>query len=309
MDEDQLEKLKKLQFDVEHALGLHAFSHCILPAEFIYQNKVLKDYSDIIERCHIYMIGFLPNVEITDIVDKDGQLVTAVSLLGKTYHFGWECPTGMQLRKQGDQYYFESKNGEKFVPSDQQINSRLRETGKMNFNVKYIGQSYGRDGSRNAIDRLLKHETLQKISIQGIPKGFRLYVLLLEIQPANRIFTQYNPLAKESDDDGHERIKAGIDKLHGTSEPERITLYEASLIRYFSPEFNKVFRSSFPSTKLRVLQDCYEKDFSAVIAEICIDKLPFNLCSDAVEPSLYHIVKHDLHKDSERQAFFCVEID
>ena len=80
--------------------------------------------------------------------------------------------------------------------------------------------------------------------------------------------TVFNHHAKNKDEDSS-RIRSGIDKLYGTTEQERIALYEAALIRYFSPPFNKEFKNSFPSTNLKILQDCYEKDFAAVIAEIC----------------------------------------
>lgn len=126
---------------------------------------------------------------------------------------------------------------------------------------------------------------------------------MLEIEPDNRMITFINPWA-ENKEDGNTRIAAGLDKLFGTSDAERVTLYEASLIRYFQPPFNKEFKESFPSTNLKVLADCYDKDFSALISEICIDELPFKMTSDAAAPSQYHIAKFDLHEDEARQVFF-----
>jgi hypothetical protein len=171
------------------------------------------------------------------------------------------------------------------------------------FEVLYIGQAYGKDGSRNALDRLLKHETLQRISVKGVPTDRRLTLLMLEIVPGNRMITLMNPWAQNKED-GSARISAGLDKLFGTSDAERVTLYEASLIRYFQPSFNKEFKDSFPSTNLKVLADCYDKDFSALISEICIDELPFKMTSHAVPPSQYHTAKFDLHEDEARQVFF-----
>jgi hypothetical protein len=176
---------------------------------------------------------------------------------------------------------------------------------KMDFQVKYIGQSYGKNGSRNALDRLLKHETLQKISLKGVPSGYRLSLLLLEVEPNPQLLTVMIPNAKDTESDG-DRIKSGIDKLYNTSDQERITLYEASLIRYFMPEYNKEFKNSFPSTNLKVLQDCYDRDFSSVVAEICINELPYNLCSETVASKSYHIASHDLHVEKERKVFFCL---
>ena len=112
-----------------------------------------------------------------------------------------------------------------------------------------------------------------------------------------------NPCAQHQDDT-KARIEAGLGKLFGTSERERISLYEASFIRYFSPEFNKEFKNSFPSTNLKILRDAYEKDFSAVAAEICIDELPYCLCSGSVKSAHSHIAKYNLHENEARKAFF-----
>ena len=79
---------------------------------------------------------------------------------------------------------------------------------------------------------------------------------------------------------------------------------QVATIRYFQPPFNKEFKDSFPSTNLKVLADCYEKDFAALISEICIDELPFKLTSDAVAPAQYHTAKFDLHEDAARRVFF-----
>ncbi len=115
-----------------------------------------------------------------------------------------------------------------------------------------------------------------------------------------------NPYAQNTED-GPSRIRQGLDKLYNTSEAERISLYEAALIRYFYPDFNKEFKDSFPSTNLKILQDCYEKDFAAVIAEICIDELPFHLWSSSVPPKLHHLAKCRIPDDcidSKRYPLF-----
>jgi hypothetical protein len=117
------------------------------------------------------------------------------------------------------------------------------------------------------------------------------------------MFTLFNPRAKDKEH-GAERISNGLDKLFNTNEAERITLYEASLIRYFQPKYNKEFKDSFPSTNMKVLTDCYGKDFSALIAEICIDELPFKMFTETVPAKQYHKAKHDLHNDEARKVFF-----
>lgn len=71
------------------------------------------------------------------------------------------------------------------------------EHGAQNFEVLYIGQAYGRNGERNALDRLRRHETLQRIALEGIPNGYIITVLMLEVILANRIITVFNPWADD----------------------------------------------------------------------------------------------------------------
>ncbi|MCE7575727.1 hypothetical protein [Aliivibrio fischeri] len=295
------------KYGVEHALDMYASSYVTLPAEAIYEKEKLKQYKHIIDSCHIYIIGYLPEVEFkgAELIEHDLKL--SFSVCGEDKDLLLESiPPNFSFNVEDGYPYLEDKSGSRFWWDNMQMMRMLHDrTSSIHFDVKYIGQAYGKDGSRNALDRLIKHETLQKIAIKGIPKGYKLSLLLLEVEPSTSMITAFTPNAQLKDNDGS-RIKAGLDKLHGTSESERISLYEAALIRYFSPEYNKEFKNSFPSTNLKILQDCYEKDILGVFAQICIQEIPFKLFSDTVEPKQYHISRHDLQQDAERKVFFCM---
>lgn len=291
-------------FDIEHALGMYAISYCVLPAEGIYDKALLAPMWDVIDACHIYLIGYTPKIDLFNAEQRGNSLDLKFRILGKEYLISYEVPASFVLKKSEDFMYLEDSDGKKYWPNELEMQSRLKLVSReVNFEVKYIGQAYGNDGSRNAVDRLLKHETLQKISLKGVPDGYRLTLLLLAVQPNNQLITRINPFAKNQED-GDERIRQGLDKLFNTTEIERISLYEAALIRYFYPEFNIEFKDSFPSTNLKILQDCYAKDFSMVVAEINFDDLPFCLWSKKVESLPYHVAKFDLHKDEARKMFF-----
>lgn len=294
------------QFDIEHALDIYAKSFVLMPASQIYEEEVVEAIKPQLANCHIYIIGTMPVIDIIDQQLEDGRLVINILVAGKRHELVWPMPEGSELVE--TERGLVIKNGDAYwAPSGVEIVQRLNnEQDAVSFEVVYIGQAYGKDGARNALDRLLKHETLQRISLKGVPVGRQLTILMLEIEPGNRMITVMNPWA-ENKEDGSTRISAGLDKLFGTSDAERVTLYEASLIRYFQPTFNKEFKKSFPSTNLKVLSDCYDKDFSALISEICIDELPFKMTSDAVAPSQYHIAKFDLHDEDARQVFFCTK--
>jgi hypothetical protein len=297
---------KDKTFDVEHALVMYAKSFVTMPASFLYEDEQIAPILDQIAHCHIYMIGMTPKVACLGATQDGHDLVTSFKVAGKQYDLRWQMSVDMTLKGDGETgFYVEDAAGRKSFPTEAIMGQRLSvEHDAVGFDVLYIGQAFGDDGSRNALDRLKKHETLQKIAVKGIPEGYVLTILMLAIEPANQLVTMMNPWAKD-DTRSSERIKNGLDKLFGTNDAER-TLYEASLIRYFQPPFNKEFKNSFPSTNMKVLADCYDKDFSALVAEICIDELPFRLFSAAVPRTGtgYHSAKHDLHNDEARRVFF-----
>ena len=292
------------RFDVEHALSIFAYSYYFLHAESIYDDTVIEELGEGVRNCHIYVVGFVPVVTLIDMRQDDQTLVCTIKALGSVHDLEQQLPNGWNLHKKDSAWYIIDKKGHVRKPPSEFFLQLLHKNSDGNrFEVKYVGQAFGTQGSRNSLDRLKKHETLQKIALRGVPNEYTLAVLLLEIQPSNQIFTLLNPNA-ETKSEGKERLALGQKKLYGTSEHERITLYEASLIRYFKPQYNKEFKNSFPSTNMKVLRDCYAKDFSAIIAEICFEDMPFYLCSETISPSGFHIVNINLQTSEDRQVFF-----
>lgn len=303
-ERDQADQLHTKRFEVEHALSMFAYSYVNLPAVGLYDSASLQPFMGTIDTCHIYFIGYLPSISVTG-SEQNGQTVSiSLEYLGEQKSVSWEFPEGACLKEAEGYWFVEDRAGQRYAPTSDQILTRLsQQHAPLEFAVKYIGQSFGRDGSRSSLDRLVSHETLQKIALRQAPHGHHIALLLVAVQPGNQLLTVINPHAQQQDDDGS-RIQAGLDKLFGTNDRERVALYEAAMIRYFRPEFNIEFRDSFPSTRLKILQDCYRKDFSAVIAEFCFDDMPFSLRSETVKASKYHIAYHNLHAEADRRLFF-----
>ncbi len=160
---------------------------------------------------------------------EDRDLVTRYDVVGKGYDLRWPLGEGETLGGDTDGgWYIENAAGLRTFPTEAIMAQRLsQEYGAVDFKILYIGQALGGDGSRNALDRLKQHETLQKIAVKGVPEGYNLTILMLSIEPDNQLITMFNPWAKNKSK-GSERIDNGIDKLFGTDEAERTTLYEAS---------------------------------------------------------------------------------
>jgi hypothetical protein len=250
------------------------------------------------------MIGLMPKVEFLSASLDEKTLHCQMRVLGKDFSVPFDVPDGLELGNDDGYWHLFDESGRRFFPNGDAMQTALSaRTGEVYFDVQYVGQAFGKDGSRNALDRLKSHETLQKISLKGIPESHTLQILLLKIKKGNSVVTTINPFAKDSSQ-GEERIKAGMHKLFTPNEGERTTLYEASLIRYFEPPFNKEFKNSFPSTKLKTLDDCYAKDFAGLVAEINFDDLPFVFRSEKAGSSRIVMAKFNLHDSDDRDFFF-----
>jgi hypothetical protein len=178
-------------------------------------------------------------------------------------------------------------------------NSELR-----NLEVLYIGQSYA-DGRRSALNRLKSHSTLQKILAEAQYNAPDNEVLALAIEFAPyQIYTQIDGRAHSTinDDRDSDRFSSILD--NHLSEHQQICLAEAALIRYFAPKYNDIYKENFPSQKHKILEKCYELDFSGLIVEINTGELEFSLHSEKANKKTHHICNIDLFGHKNRYGFF-----
>jgi hypothetical protein len=172
------------------------------------------------------------------------------------------------------------------------------------FEVLYVGQAYA-EGRRSAFERLKSHSTLQKIlaEAQYNAPDNEIILFMFEYAPY-RIISQmdgraFGVIADERDSNRFYSILE-----NPLTKAQQVCLTEAALIRYFSPKYNEIYKESFPSPSHKILQQCYELDFSGLIVEINTDDFEFYLYSERVAPSVHHISSIDLLGHENRIGFF-----
>lgn len=177
---------------------------------------------------------------------------------------------------------------------------------EMALEVVYIGQAFGKNGKRTAIDRLASHSTLQKVQSDIITDDpdSEIFLLLFEFHNPMNMFKMVR--------DDHAQITGDDDLVHSrriTREPipeaNRISIIEASLIRYFQPHYNIIYKDKFPSTKIKSLQKCYELDYSAFAVWINIEEPAVTIFSGKTINSYKHIAEYNLRTEADRRSFFC----
>jgi len=171
--------------------------------------------------------------------------------------------------------------------------------------VLYVGQSYGVEGAQTAPGRLRSHSTLQGIYAEAIANSPDMDIWLLLWSLKSQWVACIDGRAKETavseaDDDKHIREVLG----HVVSDQLEINLAEAALIRYFQPEYNKIYKNSFPNPAHSTYADCYSLDLNTINVEVSTEDLGSRLMSARVPPHWTHLATYPLHSAEERRAMF-----
>lgn len=88
------------------------------------------------------------------------------------------------------------------------------------------------------------------------------------------------------------------------TERQRINFTEAALIRYFSPEYNKIYKDTFPSPAHTTYSECYDLDLNSVSVELQTDRLYTRVWSKVIKPDYVHFCTFPLHSKEDRMYMF-----
>lgn len=151
------------------------------------------------------------------------------------------------------------------------------EIADLDYEILYIGQAYGKNGKRTALDRLATHETVQKIymhSVNNYPDS-DIWVLLTNFSQQSMAIMAGRALVNVTEENSKiedEKFKH-LYENNGLSftEKQKINFTEAALIRYFQPKYNIEFKDSFPSNKHKSYSECYDLDVRGITIEVDLD--------------------------------------
>jgi hypothetical protein len=175
----------------------------------------------------------------------------------------------------------------------------------MDLEVLYVGQSYGENGSRIAPDRLLSHATLQGIYAEAIRRApdQEIWLLLFHFEPL--LITSFDGRSKRYQT-SPKQDRAHRDKVFKfeITEQQQINFTEAALIRYFRPEYNTMFKETFPNPAHATYSQCYDLDIHTVNVEIQAEDIMCRIWSPTVKPNWLHFAAFQLHSREERKGMF-----
>lgn len=281
-----------------------------------------REERELIERCHIYAICQRSSICVLPGSVKHNEHGTtgilSVNESGKNRKVQFELAgtAALELSRVSETKFpyknlagYDSADHEVFLAPVNLLLPRMNLSDRSicDLDVLYFGQSFG-DGSRSAPDRLANHETLQKILAHAVAHhpDKEILLLLFEYMPY-RLVSYMDGLSGTAplpDDQDSERFSRAF---HDTlDEKVQICLAEAGLIRYFQPEYNIKLKKNFPSEKMKMLEKCYDIDFSGLVVEIDTEDIGCCLYSKERPKGYHHIAQFDLHDPLKRRSFFAM---
>lgn len=315
-------EVSKKKFLSEFAVNLCSARWILTSAsQFMTGGTMDPQGQEVADNCHIYLIGKTPVISYCKDSFKyengilSGKIIYRIEGVSRENEFSFDFPLldgAVEVKLSGYPHrevvtFDEMGNEIRNLPASvvcMGIGWHLQNCELSDIEVLYIGQAFG-DGTRTAFDRLKSHSTLQKILAQAQYESpeYEVQILTFEYAPY-RIISHMDGRAENviSDYRDMDRFRSVIN--NHLSEREQICLVEAGLIRYFQPRYNEIYKDNFPSDKHKILESCYDLDFSGLIVEINTDELRFRLFSPTVTPNYHHMCQVDLLDPEKRWGFF-----
>jgi hypothetical protein len=130
--------------------------------------------------------------------------------------------------------------------------------------VLYIGQAFGRTARKTIDYRISNHDKVQKIALDILDKGSNEEVLIIGLKIKNNdigtsIVTIDSNTKAPTIQDLQDLVTKASKRI---TEGQEITVFEASLIKYFQPDLNTEYKETFPSPDFTSYEEIFETDFN-----------------------------------------------
>jgi hypothetical protein len=262
--------MAKRKFLTEGCLNLFSSGAIVIQPKKIYSLSKDEEIRKVLTGCNLYCITQRKRITLSDeslkIVNRELHEYFKVQVGNDHMKFLFKSNKMLpdyiiDVRASdypGDCIHFKSKSGESLeIPIfrfmmdceyDLESNDDLK--------VLYIGQAYGQEGERLAIDRLCSHETLQKILADTLP-DHEILILFFRYENHRIIAGSIGDFkAEQTATKGEERdhFSKMMNSTFNFTRKNIVSLAEAALIKYFEPKYNKMYKKNFPSNH-KVLEE------------------------------------------------------
>lgn len=312
--------MKSFRNLIEYALVMKMSKISICQQDDLDHATLEKDFDDEYP-CHIYFITARPRVVLCpEKCEFGGYQVKLVFKIQKGFKFEEK---ELILRTSEDTSKFELKtdfpcskfyifqDGKQllYAKSSLYYFMHIRDYNEdMDSELLYIGQSFGANGERKSPDRLKSHSTLQNIyseAIQNNPDK-EIWINLLSFERI--LFTSFDGLDKTNKREDNEVEKASnvMHKFMNNklNEKQIINFTEASLIKYWKPRYNIIYKDKFPDPAHKSYSECYDLDINSVAIEMDTEPIGTKLFTNTINPQFINLGSFTLKSREKRKSLF-----
>lgn len=177
----------------------------------------------------------------------------------------------------------------------------------LDFEVLYIGQSFGENGNRDAIERLKSHSTLQKIYAEAIINNpdFDIWIILCDFRQVN--MTSINGMIKTNTTDETELSRINNFLKGKFTDKQKINFTEAALIKTFKPLYNEKYKNSFPNPNHLSYSECYKLDITGIVIELDLSEIKRWVYSESKprqNSNYWQMQEHEFTNTEDRYNLF-----
>lgn len=320
---------KRRVHEIEALLELFSSDGFIFRPSELYKIEAGSELRSHLERYNIYLICRRPrfslaqhslylNIENQTII---GEFVISLPMRKETKSFEFRNPLSEPINSLGElEYPFDKL---RFVtvsgfPIEMRISDMTRFLSDpfgllphSQLLVEYVGQAFGSDGNRYALDRLIGetgkqgHGSLQKI-LSDLSASYlddEVFVVLYSFEFYKKHLIaggRYEP--EVSFEDASDRFENFMKAT--LSRKKRIDLVEAALIRCFQPTYNEKYKKTFPKENHTILDALYDLDITGLGVSLSTEESFLPLCSSRVSPSCQHVASYPITNELDRATYF-----
>lgn len=174
--------------------------------------------------------------------------------------------------------------------------------------VMYVGQAFGRTSIKTIDYRVSHHEKIQKLALSILDEGSSEEVLVIGAKIKNNDISM--SLMSVEEEASESFTSEGLQELIGKAgkrvkEGQEVTLFEASLIKYFQPALNTEYKETFPSADFSSYDEIYKTDFNYVSFALDTRPVFVRLFSEHIIKRAYtHGDFYSLTEDKDKKSLF-----
>lgn len=309
---------------MEWRIGLNFYSSklCIFNPSDLKQPDVQKEIES--DKYHIYLICKRKKIHFESSIEEKGIGYTTLFYLDdkfdKVYLRYKHSLAELKINEVKDGYYNVDTNLHKnqvvrdylminnfaFLVDDVVGDKELNPL-PSDLEVIYIGQAFGRTETKKIDYRLANHDKIQKIALEILNKSSNEEVLIIGVKvETNDLSTSIVTLNSKTERPTLESILQLRDKAaKRITEGQEITVFEASLIKYFQTKLNTEYKETFPSPDFKSYKEIYETDFDYSAMTIDTRPVGARIYSDHVKERKYiHSQHFPLTTKSDKKSLF-----